>query len=241
MSADPYRHHPGLRGRIIDPQESFFREFRVETILAAHPELEPIRPHLHSDATRDANRKAALDGHMHEDLWVFAYGSLMWDPAFYFSEVRRTFVPQYARRFILREVYGGRGTKEAPGLMAALDHGDGCDGLLFKIPQAQIEEETEILWRRELVAPGYVPTFVTAQFADQTAQALTFVADHDAEQICGDISHAEQINCLANGAGILGTSLEYLENIVAQFDALGISDPHCTQLLADARAAQAAL
>jgi hypothetical protein len=79
--------------------------------------------------------RAALEGH-EGDLWVFGYGSLIWDPALEFAEVRRAFAPNHRRRFILEDIYGGRGTPNGPGLMAALDDGDGCNGLCFRIAAA---------------------------------------------------------------------------------------------------------
>ena len=168
---------------------------------------------------------------MAQDLWVFGYGSLMWDPAFRFSQVRRSSLSGYARQFILKDVYGGRGTAEKPGLMAALDLGDHCDGLLFRIAQQDIETETEILWRREMVAPAYTPVFVPVQVADVSVDALTFVADHSAAMICPELTRSEQINYIATGIGFLGSSKEYLSNIVNQFVALGIEDEHCSALL----------
>ena len=233
---DPFHNHPELRDKITEPLSSFFRDFRAESILETHPELEWVGEFLHSDEERQKSRVSALRHHPDEDLWIFAYGSLMWDPAVMFSEVRRAKVLGYERRFILREIYGGRGNKEAPGLMAALDRGEGCEGLVFRIPKDAIEIETEILWRRELVVPSYTPAFVTAIAGDQHLNALTFVADHQAVQICGDISREEQIDCLVNGRGILGTSLEYLENVVSQFEALGIKDKECSALLDEAKA-----
>lgn len=231
---DPFLHHPELRDKVTDPITSFFRTFRIESVLAQHPELSWVAEIIHSDDEREQNRLNALQNHPNEDLWVFAYGSLMWDPAFIFSEVRRANVPDYARRFILRDVMGGRGTPEEPGLMAALDHGPGCDGLVFRIPRDIIAVETDILWRRELVAPTYLPTFVTAFVEGQPVRALTFTADHDADQIRIDITRDEQIQYVCGGRGILGTSLEYLTNIVSQFNALGIVDHDCSSLLAEA-------
>jgi len=233
---DPFHKHPELRNKIADPLSSFFRTFRVETVLEKHPELEWVGEFLHTDDQREESRLATLKHHSEGDLWVFAYGSLMWDPAFRFSEVRRARVPDFSRRFILKEIYGGRGNREEPGLMAALDHGDGCEGLIFRIPREIVAVETEILWRREFVAPTYIPKFVKAVADGQEFEVLTFIADHDAEQICGDIGRDEQISCLINGVGILGTSLEYLENVVGQFEVLGIKDEDCSSLLAQTRA-----
>jgi cation transport protein ChaC len=235
-TGDPFRHHPELRDKITDPQESFFRTFRIESVLEKHPELEWVVEFFHTDEERERNRLKVLSNRPDEDLWIFAYGSLMWDPALKFTEVRRARVPDYARRFILKDTFGGRGSRESPGLMAALDHGDGCEGLIFRIDKNEIDVETEILWRRELVAPTYHAEFVTAISDDQTQQVLTFTADHHAEQICLDISRDEQIEFLINGKGILGTSMEYLENIVAQFETLGIDDAECTSLLVESQA-----
>ena len=229
--ADPFAHHPELKDKIKDPETSFFRAFSVERFLETHPEQAWILPYLNSDDTREQNRRAALKERTDGDLWVFAYGSLMWDPAFRFSEVRRARTPDHERRFILKDILGGRGNPDVPGLMAALDNGSGCDGLLFRIPGDIVDVETEILWRREYIAPGYIPSFVTASTGDTNLRALAFVADHDAEQICGDISRDEQIACLANAAGILGTSVEYLENICSHFEILGIDDEECSSLL----------
>jgi cation transport protein ChaC len=236
QTLDAFHYHPELRDNITDPQNSFFRTFRAESILEKHPELEWAAEFLNSDYDREKNRQEALKDHPDEDLWVFAYGSLMWDPALVFSEVRRAKVLDYERRFILKEIYGGRGNREAPGLMAALDHGGGCEGLIFRIAKENIEVETEILWRRELIFAGYTPTIVAAIAGEQQLKVLAFVADHDALQICGDISRDEQIEYLVNGRGIFGTSLEYLENVVAQFDVLGVKDAECSALLTQTQA-----
>lgn len=237
LQPDPFHLHPGLRGKIIDPAESFFRTFRVESVLEEHPELAWVAEFMHSDEEREALRQAVLADHHNQDLWVFAYGSLMWDPAIEFSEVRRAFVPNYARRFILKDMLGGRGNPDAPGLMAALDQGDGCEGLVFKIDAGKVEVETEILWRREQVGPAYHAEFLTAIAGDQQIKVLAFTADHTADQIRADITRDEQIEYLNGGKGILGSSLDYLSNIVAQFEALGIVDDECSSLLAEAKAA----
>lgn len=236
VSINPYSHHPELKELISDPSKSHFRSFDAHATIGQRPELEWVIELLSTKPERDLSRKQTLAGKTDADLWVFAYGSLMWDPALQFSEVRRVHVRDYARHFILKDIYGGRGTREAPGLMAALSRGGGCDGLAFRIAKEDIESETEILWRREMVGEGYIPTFVTTTIADQPVDALTFVADLEAESICADVTRQEQIQYLSSGEGFIGTSLEYLENIVRQFEALGIVDHECTTLLADVHA-----
>ncbi len=235
-SFSAFTHHPELEGQITDPKASFFRNFSIADVFAEKPELQWVLKELRSDSEREASRAQTLADHRGGDLWVFAYGSLMWDPAFHFTEVRRATVSGYKRCFVLKHTYGARGTPETPGLMAALDHGessrgDCCEGLVFRIAAQDIEKETEILWRREMVGHAYTPHFVTAVIEDQAITALAFVANHASKVICPDLTREEQIRFVANGKGFLGTSKEYLSNIVRQFDALGVVDEDCTALL----------
>ena len=228
--ADPFARHPALRDLITPPAQSQHRDLtiaRLEAMLRAHGL--PLG-WWYPDAEREAMRAADLEGRRDRDLWVFAYGSLMWDPGFRFAEVRRAVAPSHARRFILKDVYGGRGTPERPGLMAALDDGDGCEGLAFRIPRALIEEETAILWRREKICPGYHTAFIALDADGETLEAAAFVADHDADLIDSRMTWEDQVRCLATGEGFFGTSLDYVRRIERKFDALGIHDPEVTAL-----------
>lgn len=234
--SDPFSHHPELRNEIADPLQSFSRTFTTSVLVSKMEELGLHLNWWHSDEVRESLRAQALADRLDDDLWVFGYGSLMWDPGFRFAEVRRARVADFARRFILKDIYGGRGTIEAPGLMTALDKGPGCEGLLFRISPEHVEEETEVLWRREQIGPAYTATFVEATVANQPIEALTFVADHDAELIDADLTREEQIHFLATGSGFMGSSLDYLRNIVKKFSALGIHDEEVTTLLGDTEA-----
>src|SRR6056297_786905 len=120
---DPFRHHPALRAVITPRADSFFRDFRAQKVLDMLAEQGLPADWVHDDLHREADRQATLAGRMDDDLWVFGYGSLMWDPGFAFAEVRRALVNGAARRFCLIETLGGRGTPARPGLVAALDRG----------------------------------------------------------------------------------------------------------------------
>ena len=235
---DPFAHHPELRSRIADAETSFFRTFNVEDLSAKYPQLAEFESWAYSDAQREALRAKALAGHT-GDLWIFAYGSLMWDPALRFAEVRRAHVDGFERRLILIDDKGGRGSKGAPGLMAALDKGNGCEGLAFRIAAADIDTETEILFRREMIGPGYDAAFVPIRIGATQASALTFLADDSSPDVQPDISRATQVDYIATGKGILGTSREYLANIVAHFAHLGIEDADCAALLQEVDASLA--
>lgn len=244
QDADPFRHHPGLRDRIADPETSYWRSF-----CPAQLDAEVMANGAPADwRYGDAQIAAALDGflagfradHGAADLWVFAYGSLMWDPGFRFAEVRRGRAAGHARSFCLRDDLGGRGTPHAPGLMAALAAGPGCEGLVFRLPAEGLAREAAILWRREMIAPAYLPVMVAVQTAQGPVRALTFAADPGAAMIRTDLTRAERVQLLATGRGVLGTSLQYIETLAAQLDALGIEDAELTGLLAEARVAAAA-
>jgi cation transport protein ChaC len=235
-STDPFSHHPKLRDQVADPMQSFFRTFTTADLAARMKELGLPLDWWHPDEKREAMRAETLAGRREADLWVFGYGSLMWDPGFRFAEVRRARVPDHARRFILKDLYGARGTYENPGLMAALDKGPGCEGLLFRIDRDDIEEETEALWRREQMGPAYKAVFVEAHMPDRRTEALTFVADHDAEMIDAGLTREQQIHYVATGTGFAGTSMDYLRNIQAKFAALGIHDEEAAALLRDTEA-----
>ncbi|MEX0344520.1 MAG: gamma-glutamylcyclotransferase [Rhizobiaceae bacterium] len=235
---DPFRYHPELRGEIVDPATSAIRSFSIEKLAKISKEIGQTEIWWHSDETRESLRRSALNDHGDRDLWVFGYGSLMWDPAFHFAEVRRAHVAGYSRRFILKDIHGARGTRAQPGLMAALDLGSGCDGLAFRIAAENLEEETKIIWRREQVGPAYISRFVDTNLSDCQVRAVTFVADHDAEAIEADMTRSEQIRFLATGTGFLGTSIDYLRNIDSKFNALGIEDEDVISLLQETEAYQ---
>lgn len=235
LNADAFQHLPDLQDKILDPELSVFRDLDFAAIDAAAKEngLPPEWRRSHAD--REGNRRAVLASRMGRDLWVFAYGSLMWDPGFYFDEVRIGRLEGYSRKFCLH-LPTGRGTREHPGLMAALDEGGVCEGLAFRIAADHVDEETEIIWRREMLAYGYVPAFVQIETAQGAIEALTFVANHDDERYLGMIDREEAARRIASAEGILGTNLSYIENLHRQMGVLGLHDPGCAALLARAQA-----
>ncbi|WP_172330049.1 gamma-glutamylcyclotransferase [Mangrovicoccus sp. HB161399] len=233
FAPDAFRHHPGLAGKIRDPGDSFFRNLDLAEIDRIWAEAGMTENPRYSDEAREAMRRQTLAPWSGRDLWVFAYGSLMWDPAVYFAEVRRARLPGYRRSFCLVDRSGGRGSAEAPGLMAALDHGPACDGLAFRLAAGSADRESEVIWRREMMAPCYMAVFAPVETAHGPVEALCFVADPEADMIDTEISRADQVRYLATGRGRLGTSREYLVNIIEGCRELRIDDPELDALLAE--------
>ena len=233
--ADPFATNPELRPLIRDPSTSAFRNLYATMLVKERAQPPPPGVKVRSSEEREASRLATLAGHA-GDLWVFAYGSLMWDPGMDFTEVRRIRLPGYARRFILCDVHGARGTQEVPGLMAALDAGEGCHGLAFRLPAEKVEDETRNLWAREMALQAYLPQILSADMDGESVTVLAFVADHVAEMIRADLTRDQQVRYLATGSGFLGSSRDYLETIARQFAALGIDDPEVSALMEAVRA-----
>ena len=241
MSDDPYRHHPNLRGKIADPLQSFHRDLSIAKLEHLGREHGLEGGWWYGDEEREALRARALDGRMGRDVWVFGYGSLMWDPAIKYAEVRRARIEGFTRRFILIEDFGGRGTKDDPALFASLDAGDGSEGLAFRVAGDIMDEETRILWQREQIAPGYHARFMPAETAQGTIDALAFVADHGAEKCAPDLARATQVDWIARASGIMGSNVSYLRNIVDKLAELELDDPDMVALLADVEARIVAL
>ena len=163
----------------------------------------------------------------------------MWDPAFRFAELRHARLEGYHRRFCLRTELG-RGSPKNPGLMAGLDIGGSCEGLAFRIRREILEEETEIIWRREMIRMAYAPTFVTLATPQGPVEALAFVIDHASDHYVAELDQEEEIRLMATGTGVIGTSLAYLEKLLEQLAVLDVEDPALTRLRDAARRHQRA-
>lgn len=240
MPPDAFANHPELRNRIIDPLTSYFRTFRPSDFDADMLALGLGADWRYSDDERETRRLACLGDRLGSDIWVFAYGSLMWNPGFCFAELRRALAPGYDRSFCLLDTFNWRGSPEHPGLMAGLTEGGACQGLVYRISADMADAETEVVWRREAISPAYLPHFIAVETAQGPVEALAFVANPASPDIA-HLCHADQVRYLATGRGDHGTSLDYLEGIAAQLTALGIDDAKVTRLLNDAHLYLAAM
>ena len=227
---DPFSSTPGLRGRIKDPAESDYRQINLAALDEKMIKAGGPRDWRHSDGYREASRQKTLKGRLGHDLWVFGYGSLMWDPAFYFSEVRIALLQGYQRSFCIKSVLG-RGTPEHPGLMAGLVPGGQCHGLAFCIDGSHSEEESRVIWQREMLLHAYEPKFIGLETAQGPIEALSFVVDPTAEIYLPGMSPEQTARYMATGAGVFGSSLDYLERLAEHFETLGIEDEALFQLL----------
>ncbi len=157
-----------------------------------------------------------------EDIWVFAYGSLMWNPGFPHLEVRRGRLYGYHRRFcIYSHVY--RGTPERPGLVLGLDLGGSCEGLVFRVPAGEASEVMDYLYARELVTEVYIPRWVWVATPDGKVRAASFVVDRAHHQYTGELELDATAGLIRQGVGVSGPGIEYLRNTVHHMEALGLA------------------
>jgi len=157
------------------------------------------------------------------DVWVFAYGSLMWNPAFRYAEERHATVRGYHRRFCL-QVHFFRGTRECPALLLGLDRGGSCRGIAYRIRADAVGEELDIIWAREMVGEGYQPVWVRVDAGDATFPAIAFAIDRALPTYAGRLSLEEVARRIAVASGTFGDCANYLEDAAAHLEERGIHD-----------------
>ncbi len=228
---DPFRHHPELRGSIKPASDSFFRDLDLGIMDARAAEVGYPEDWRTPCEEREAGRREWFKDRWDKDLWVFAYGSLMWDPGLDFSELRQAHCYGFQRSFCLWDE-GARGSDEHPGLMLALDNGGECEGIAFRIEAAQLDHETFVLFRREMIAPAYRPVWLSLDTPQGQIEALSFAANHGQENIKPGIALSEQARMIARAEGILGTNYDYLADTHERLALLGIEDRYISELFA---------
>jgi cation transport protein ChaC len=229
LDLDPTTPSPGAPPP--DERIAVTREgLRDGSLLAAARRRVPPGTTLLSDAAIEADLDAKLAQHpAGKDVWLFGYGSLMWNPAIEYAERRPGAVHGWHRRFCLW-LHMGRGSPENPGLMLALDRGGRCAGLLFRIPAAEARAELLLAWRRELFTGAYRSHWVTAMTAHGPVRAATFIANRTHPRYAGRLDEAAIAARLATASGSLGSCATYLAETVGALHAVGLRDSRLERL-----------
>jgi len=168
-------------------------------------------------------------GHM----WVFAYGSLMWNPGFPHGQARLAQIHGYHRALCVWS-WVHRGTRDHPGLVFGLDHGGSCVGIAHRVSAAHRDATAAYLYERELVTHVYKAVARRIRVDGVgVVPALTFVVDRRHPQYAGKLSPAEAANTIRDAHGRSGPNPDYFANALAHLDTLGI---HCPRLQAIRRA-----
>ena len=165
------------------------------------------------------------------DLWLFGYGSLIWNPGLPTVEAVRARVHGYHRGLYLWSRVN-RGTPEQPGLVLALDRGGSCSGIAFRLAAAGALPHLEALWRREMTMGSYRPSWLPCALADgQRVSALSFVMRRDVATYTGKLSDTIVKTVLGCARGRYGTTLDYVSRTVEALRESGMPDRALEALL----------
>jgi cation transport protein ChaC len=157
------------------------------------------------------------------DLWIFAYGSLMWHPGFPHDATAPALLRGWHRSFC---VYSRnyRGTPERPGLVLGLDRGGSCRGMAFRVPQAEIEPALTYLWMREMAGGVYRMRSLAVETASGRVEAQAFTVRRDHPGYAGKMTLEETARLIVQGNGCRGPCRDYLANTVRHIETLGLDD-----------------
>src|SRR5947207_6363850 len=158
-----------------------------------------------------------------EPVWLFAYGSLMWNPEIAFAEARPGFLHGYHRSFCLYS-RDYRGTPERPGLVLGLDRGGACRGIVYRLPPEALGAAIDQVWAREMAGEVYRMRPVSVTTPQGRRAAYAFVVRRDRPDYAGRLALDEAARIISVAVGGRGSGRDYLTNTVRHLEELGIAD-----------------
>jgi cation transport protein ChaC len=168
------------------------------------------------------------------DLWVFAYGSLMWRPAFAFEEAVHARLTGWRRCFCIYSVHH-RGTPERLGMVLGLDRGGVCEGIAYRVAAPQAAATRAYLRAREQVSGVYREAFLPVELErhpSEEAMALAFIAERAHPAYAGRLPLSLQARLIRGAKGLSGANLDYLVSTVRHLTELGIRERELERLVA---------
>jgi cation transport protein ChaC len=167
------------------------------------------------------------------DLWIFAYGSLMWNPGFDFTERSLATLHGYHRALCVYS-HVHRGTPERPGLVLGLDRGGSCRGIAYRVAGDASAKTVAYLREREQVTLVYREADLPVRLADgRRVIALTYVADRTHAQYAGRLANAAALDLVRSGAGRSGKNPDYVRAAHHHLVELGLKDSTLAWLVAN--------
>jgi cation transport protein ChaC len=195
------------------------------TFRRANPDVRVL-----SDAEQEASLRAILDRHETDaDVWLFGYGSLVWNPIVHYEERRVARLRGFHRSFCLWS-HVNRGSRQKPGLVLGLDAGGSCRGVAYRIAGGHAVEELRLLWRREMVLGAYRPRWAKIDAGGETVRAIAFFINRQHRNYAGKLPLETVIKALVSARGQLGTPAEYLLETVRGLIEHGVRDSYLLEL-----------
>ncbi len=164
--------------------------------------------------------------HADEDLWVFAYGSLMWRPGFdHLERAPARLIGLHRALCVYSFVH--RGTPEKPGLVLGLDRGGACRGIAYRVARAARSQTIAYLRAREQVTNVYLEAWRDVLLAgepERRVRALVYVVDRGHPQYAGRLDLEQQLRHVRQGHGNSGANRDYVLATVSEIEAQGLRD-----------------
>ncbi|MDE3078611.1 MAG: gamma-glutamylcyclotransferase [Paracoccaceae bacterium] len=159
-------------------------------------------------------------------MWVFGYGSLIWNPEFPVAERQIARLEGWHRSFCMHSIHH-RGTETDPGLVLALDAAEGacCEGVAFRVAPGAEDDTLAALRERELISSAYIETRQPVALRDgRQVEAVTFVIDTGHVQYARGLTLEDQARIIARAVGGRGPNWDYLYSTADHLAGLGIAD-----------------
>ena len=191
------------------------------------------RSDLPTDAEYAAGVAALLAGAPPSgEVWIFAFGSLIWDPGFDHAEERLATIHGWRRSFCIGWIRIYRGTPERPGIMLGLDRGGACRGVAFRLPPESTVRNLEIVFRREHPIRWNTPhmRWVTARTGAGPVRALAVQTRRSHPAYLPGLAEDVVVEALATAAGERGSMAAYLRSTIEHLEARGIHDRYLWRL-----------
>ena len=175
--------------------------------------------------------KQILEGRdLVDGVWVFGYGSLMWNPDFKLVEKRTGDLKGYHRSLCLKSIVY-RGSPNYHGLVFGLDIGNSCQGMVYRIAEENIYSEMQKIWEREMFAGTYIPTWVKVRTKHGSVSAVTFVINHEHEHYIPNLELEEIAERVVRAEGTCGSCHDYVRNTVKSLHHQGLRDASLEKLI----------
>ena len=165
-----------------------------------------------------------------QDLWVFAYASLIWRPEFDAIETHLTRLHGWHRALKMWSRVN-RGSPACPGLVFALLPGGSCQGLVCRIGAHQVSEVLARLWAREMPMTVYEPRWLPCSTPHGSVRALAFTLSRQHPSHTGTLSEAQYRQIFAHAVGRFGSTRDYAEQTLQALRKQGIEDRALARLL----------
>jgi cation transport protein ChaC len=192
------------------------------------------QPQLAVEFLTEEQRRASMNAALShwqgdQDLWVYAYGSLIWNPEFDFEEQRLSVLRGHHRALCLWSRVN-RGTPQTPGLVFGLDRGGSCRGMSFRIRASEVTDTFETLWRREMSTGAYHPRWLRCDTPSGPVQALAFVMDRSNAGYVRGLAEHETVEIIKRASGKYGPCIDYVVQTHKALSAAGITDERLARL-----------